>query len=420
MTQIEADIAVAIQPTIIGLVEGSHHGSQRHRAGDATRLTVIDLAGSQAHDSAADEASAVLVFERSGGQPNAVTGNSPFASVIETTCRELKTGVAQHLTTVIDRSSGGSNRSDLRTGNTAAGVVQRCGRHGQRAIAADDALFIVQCTGNVETQAVFAVNPTAAGIGQFTEIQLDGLLPGDHAVGLVVETVCRQQQRAVGHQTAFLAVIELADRCCERTEAGDFRVLVVQGCRVQLEAIGRYHPAQVGQQPVDAKDQRLVAQHRTFGVVQRSGRQRETIRTGNLAAPVTHHIQIFQQQLAGCVDQSILVVQHTVIQIQADITVAVKTTIIGLIKAGDHRRQCHGAGDAARLGVVDLSGSQPKGAGAGKTPVLVVIECARGDGHAVRCNATALTVVQRTAGQRQAGVTEHLSALVDDGCSGGN
>ncbi|VVM87808.1 hypothetical protein PS634_02653 [Pseudomonas fluorescens] len=189
---------------------------------------------------------------------------------------------------------------------------------------------------------------------------------------------------------------------------------------MQFEVIGRYKPTQVGQKPVYAKDQRLVAQYRTFGIVQRSGRQRETIRTGNLAAPVTHHIQVFQQQLTGCVDQSILVVQHTVIQIQADITVAIKTTIIGLIKPGDRRCQSHGAGDAARLGVVDLSGSQPKGAGAGQTAVLVVVECARGDGHAVRCNATALTVVQRTAGQRQAGVTEHLSALVDDGCSGGN
>ncbi len=129
---------------------------------------------------------------------------------------------------------------------------------------------------------------------------MHALLPGNNSVQ-VIQTVGRQQQCTVGQQAAFFTVIELADVGRQVAKAGQFGVAVVQRCSAQGDAVGGNLPAQVGQQLIDAHDQRFVADQRAVGVVQRRGRQRETIRAGDLAALVVDHVKVFQQQLAQSV-----------------------------------------------------------------------------------------------------------------------
>ncbi|RMP74829.1 hypothetical protein ALQ16_204771 [Pseudomonas syringae pv. actinidiae] len=242
---------------------------------------------------------------------------------------------------------------------------------------------------------------------------MHALLPGNNSVQ-VIQTVGRQQQCTVGQQAAFFTVIELADVGRQVAKAGQFGVAVVQRCSAQGDAVGGNLPAQVGQQLIDAHDQRFVADQRAVGVVQRRGRQRETIRAGDLAALVVDHVKVFQQQLAGSGYLPVLVVQQTIAQVQADVSVAVQTAIVGLVQACDHGSQCHGAGDATCVAVIDLRCGQLKRAGARQIAAMLVVESAGAQHHAVTGDTPALAVVQAATGECQLCIADDLPALIDN------
>ncbi len=118
--------------------------------------------------------------------------------------------------------------------------------------------------------------------------------------------------------------------------------------------------------------------------------------------------------MARCIDQTTLVGQQTIAQVQADVAVTVQTAIVGLVQARHHGSQCHGAGDAAGSAVVDLPRRQAQGPGAGQAAALLVIESAGAQHHAVTGDTPALTVVQAATGECQLCIADDLPALIDN------
>ncbi|RMP74834.1 hypothetical protein ALQ16_204839 [Pseudomonas syringae pv. actinidiae] len=237
------------------------------------------------------------------------------------------------------------------------------------------------------------------------------LLPGNDTV-LVVQGVGCQQQCAVGQQATFVGVVELAEGGGQGAQAGQLGITVVQRCSTEVDPVGGNLAAQVGQPLIDANNKGLVAEQRTLGVVQRGGRQRETIRAGDFTLAVADRCEVFKQQLARRIDQAALVGQYAIAQVQADIAVAVQPAVAGLIQAGDHGRQGHGAGDAAGIAIVDQPGIQLKLAGTGQATVLMVVEGAGGQRQAFTRNTATLAVIEAGAGERQCRIAEDLPAPI--------
>ncbi|KPZ31543.1 hypothetical protein AN901_200362 [Pseudomonas syringae pv. theae] len=237
------------------------------------------------------------------------------------------------------------------------------------------------------------------------------LLPGNDTV-LVVQGVGCQQQCAVGQQATFVGVVELAEGGGQGAQAGQLGITVVQRRSTEVDPVGGNLAAQVGQPLIDANNKGLVAEQRTLGVVQRGGRQRETIRAGDFTLAVADRCEVFKQQLARRIDQAALVGQYAIAQVQADIAVAVQPAVAGLIQAGDHGRQGHGAGDAAGIAIVDQPGIQLKLAGTGQATVLMVVEGAGGQRQAFTRNTATLAVIEAGAGERQCRIAEDLPAPI--------
>ncbi len=303
-------------------------------------------------------------------------------------------------------------RGNTGTGDPTASVGQRSCFQVQRAVTAQYALIVIHCTGQRQTQRVFCIN-AAAGVGQLSQSQLDALLSGDHAV-LVIQVIGGQQHYAVGQKTPFRTVIELVDGGSQGAQAGNFRAAVVQRCSTQIDAIGGNLAAQVGQQLIDAHNKRFIAEQRAVRVIQRVGSQCKTVGTGDFTALVVDDIQVFQQQLARRIDQAALVAQQTIAQVQADVAVAVQPAVVGLIQAGDHGSQGHGAGDAPGVAVVDQPGIQLKCTGTGQATVLMVVEGSGAEHQTFTGNTPALAVIEAGAGECQLRVAEYLPAPVDD------
>ncbi len=118
--------------------------------------------------------------------------------------------------------------------------------------------------------------------------------------------------------------------------------------------------------------------------------------------------RVFQQQLARRIDQAALVAQQTIAQVQADVAVAVQPAVVGLIQAGDHGSQGHGAGDAPGVAVVDQPGIQLKCTGTGQATVLMVVEGSGAEHQTFTGNTPALAVIEAGAGECQLRVAEYL------------
>ncbi|KPB98621.1 Membrane protein involved in colicin uptake-like protein [Pseudomonas amygdali pv. lachrymans] len=354
-----------------------------------------------------------MVVESASVKHHAIARNATTLAVIQAAAGKRQTCITDDLPALVDDGSINFQRGSTGAGDSTAGVGQRSCFQVQRAVTAQHALIVIRCPGESQTQCVFCINAASAGVVQLSQIQLNALLSGNHAV-LVIQVIGCQQHFAVGQQTPFRAVVELADVGSQGAQTRNFRAAVVQRCSTQIEAIGGNLAAQVGQQLIDAHNESVVAEQRAVRVIQRVGCQCKTVGTGYFTALVVDHVQVFQQQLARRIDQAALVSQQAVAQVEADIAVAIQTAIVGLIQAGDHSAQRHGAGDTTGIAVVDQPCIQLECAGTGQATVLMVVERASGECQTITGNTPALTVIETAADKRQLCITEDLPALVDD------
>ncbi len=212
-----------------------------------------------------------MVVESASGEHHAIAGNATGLTVVQAAAGKRQTRIAQNLPTPVDDCARCAERCRAGTGRAATVIAQRRCTHSQSAITAQSALVIVQRATYGQVQTVFAINTAVAGIGQLPQIQLYALLSGDRAV-LVVQVVRGQLQRAAGEQTAFFAVVELADGRGQAAETRNFRAAVVHACRVEQQiAVSADKPQLVEQRPGNTGGQSAAAEQLALlAVVQRT------------------------------------------------------------------------------------------------------------------------------------------------------
>ncbi len=190
-----------------------------------------------------------MVVEGAGGEHHAIARNATALAVVQAGAGKRQTRIADDLPAAVGDCARCAERCRTGTGYAAGIVAQRGRTRGQCAVAAQHALIVVQRAAQGQVKRVFAVDTAVADIGQLPQVQLYSLLPGDRTV-LVVQVVSVQLQRAAGQQTAFFAVVELADGRGQAAETGDFRAAVVHACRVEQQiAVGADKPQLVEQLP---------------------------------------------------------------------------------------------------------------------------------------------------------------------------
>ncbi|MNN00461.1 hypothetical protein D3C81_1130520 [compost metagenome] len=122
--------------------------------------------------------------------------------------------------------------------------------------------------------------------------------------------------------------------------------------------------------------------------------QREGLFAGDLTPLIVDAIQLFEQQGAGCVDKAILVVQLTVVHVQAQAGFAEQLAAL-LVKPRDRCSQRSFAADTSSVTVIHLSGVQIQRAGAVELPGLTIVKRSGGDCHrALGADRAVVTVIQ--------------------------
>ncbi|MNQ99699.1 hypothetical protein D3C85_1154490 [compost metagenome] len=138
----------------------------------------------------------------------------------------------------------------------------------------------------------------------------------------VIETAAGQGQTGVGQQGAALVEQRASQLQAQVGIAADAAVAVVEPSGVRLHTRGRNQPSDVGQCLIEAYGQTLVAEQLAVRVVEALRRQAERPGTGNFTALVGDGIEVFQQQLTRCRQQTTLVVQLAIAQVEGDIRAA--------------------------------------------------------------------------------------------------
>ncbi|CAM3240773.1 hypothetical protein PSFL111601_13825 [Pseudomonas floridensis] len=109
-----------------------------------------------------------------------------------------------------------------------------------------------------------------------------------------------------------------------------------------------------------------------------------------------------------------LVVQQTIVHVEADVTVAVQAAIVSLVETGHRSGQSHCAGNTPGSAVVDRPRRQAHGPGTGQATALLVSERAGVQHHTIARDTTALAVVETSTAERQLCISDNLPALIDD------
>ncbi|RMP74843.1 hypothetical protein ALQ16_201015 [Pseudomonas syringae pv. actinidiae] len=416
-------------------------GDQVSLAGD-TAAAVEHAVGLQLHQAGGVEQTVPVIQTRAHQLKTGVTVDQTLLSgaqaglaVVECINEQLQAFLgANRPATVVH--AGAAHHQQVLRGNTPATVIQRLAGQVHQALGLQAASgAVVQCAGQRKVQLTIGDQRTGQRKVQLTiGDQRTGLpvvqthrtnvgpLPCAQCAGLIVDGVSNHQfQKPVSHDLAvgigegqcaqggITGTGQLALLVGKRAGNGQQQIsiaahaaaLVIQLIGCQIDSVARHQAAQVGQQLVDTHDQCVVAQHRARGVVQRRCGQRETLGAGNFSALVVDRREVFQQQLTGRGNQTALVVQHALAQVEADVTVAIQSAIVALIKACDHGRQGHGAGNSPGVTVVDLPGIDLQGAGTGQATALLVVERAGGKLHTLAGDAAVLAVVQAGTAERQ-------------------
>ncbi|RMP74824.1 hypothetical protein ALQ16_201067 [Pseudomonas syringae pv. actinidiae] len=161
----------------------------------------------------------------------------------------------------------------------------------------------------------------------------------------------------------------------------------------------------------------MVAEQFAAGVVELLRVDGERLGAGDFTVLVQNLIDVFEHQCAWRFDQTVLVVELAVVQVQAQGRIAEQLAAL-LTQAADAGGQCLAAANAAATAVGQLRAGQFQSIVAAHATVLAVVEIPGLEGQqAFAADGAALTVVQTGAGKLQRTVGHQLAALVADGAS---
>ncbi|RMV57084.1 hypothetical protein ALP09_200111 [Pseudomonas amygdali pv. lachrymans] len=368
---------VAADQLAATVIEGAAIEPETLRTGDLPRL-VIQVANAVkgqrtvCRDQTAEVVEVVALHV--DGQP----GVAHHASAIERQCIEDQGHVAssRHFAAVAGiqaarRQVQGAGAVDQAFG----GVVDRCGVEDQAGAAQHLAVLVIEAGG----------------------AHLERLSSVDQAFVTVGEQACNSQVQVVAAGQRTARVIEVIGGGVD-TGCGD-------------------HAFDVGQRTGDAQGQQLVAEQFAAAVIELLRVEGERLSAGDFTVLVQNLVDVFQQQCARRVDQTALVVQLAVVQVQAQGGVAEKATAL-LTQAADTRGQCLAAADAAAIAVGQLRGRQVQTIAAADATVMAVVEIPGLEAQqAFAADIAFLAVIKTGTFQVQRTIGQQFAALVAD-CSG--
>lgn len=175
----------------------------------------------------------------------------------------------------------------------------------QHAFGVDQAILVIQvrrCHSQIDTDA----------------------RPPQQRAALVVQTVAGDGQLLRGLDGAFVLIAQQAvDGHVEIAITEQHtRTAVIQARCTNLQRSSSDLAFDRGQRVVDFQGEFLITEQLATVVVQRLGEQIKGLFAGNLTIAVVHIGEIFQRQLAPRIDEAVLVIQRTAVQVEAQVALA--------------------------------------------------------------------------------------------------
>ncbi len=309
-------------------------------------------------------------------------------------------------------------------------VVQLLAGQGHRVLAGQFAAAVVDI-GDIDGEGLGGADETVLTVVQRVAAQGQCAL-GKHLAVLLLKAddprvevllarqlpeavVCRcgaQIHIAVANQRALGVGQGGVYRHVQACAAADHALGVVQTVAVDAQRRAGNITFEVAQRLVHQQRQGLTAEQLAAAVVEAAGVQAERLGAGDFAVLVGNAVEIFQQQHARGVDQTALIVQLAVVQVEAQRGVAEQFARL-LIEAGHAGGQGQCTGNAPGALVDDLACRQSQGVAAGQATALTVVKRAGGDLRSALAGQFArLAVVQTGAGQRERRIGGDRTCLV--------
>ncbi|RMQ11760.1 hypothetical protein ALQ09_200051 [Pseudomonas viridiflava] len=327
-----------------------------------------------------------------------------------TVCRDQTAEVVEVVALHVDGQPGVAHHASAveRQGIEYQGHVTR-GRHFAAVAGIQTARRQVQGAG--------AVDQAFGGVVDRCGVE-DQAGAAQHLAVLVIEAGFAHLERLSSVDQTFVAVGEqTGNRQVQVVAAGQRTARVIEGIGGGVDTGCGDHAFDVGQRTGDAQGQQLVAEQFAAAVIQLLSVDGERLSAGYFAVLVQNLVDVFQQQCARCVDQTTLVVQLAVVQVQAQGGVAEQATAL-LTQAADTRGQCLAAADAATIAVGQLCARQVQTITAADATVMAVVEIPGLEGQqAFAADVAILAVVEAGTFQVQRTISQQFAALVAD-CSG--
>ncbi|CAH0323640.1 hypothetical protein SRABI123_05730 [Pseudomonas sp. Bi123] len=309
----------------------------------------------------------------------------------------------------------------LTTDEFAVAVVQVTARQRVALAAGEFTTTVVQVPQVADAQLTGG-GDQAVGVVQVAHgaAEVDGNGAAEQrAAVLVVQARRVDVQVLAGVDQSLVLIVELAGNPKFETGAtGQGAAVVVQATGLHIDVGRRDQAFDVGQRLLHAQGHGLIAEQFAVAVVEAVGRQRERLGTGYFAVAVVHLGEVFQHQCRG-IDQTVLVIQLTVIQVQGQRRVTGELPAIVLVEAADTDRQGLVAGDPAFAAVIDLTGVEAQAVEAGQFAALVVHRPRGGDAQGLTGVHQPRHVIQRGHAQRRGGQARELASAVVQVTEGG-
>ncbi|KPC45393.1 putative hemagglutinin [Pseudomonas amygdali pv. morsprunorum] len=377
------------------LVEQVGRVDCQHIAADQLAATVVEGAAIEPETLCAGDLARLVIQVANAVKGQRTVCRNQAAEVVEVVALHVdgQPGVAHHAS-AIERQCI-EDQSHVTRGRHFAAVagIQAARRQVQGAGAVDQAFGGVVDRCGVEDQA---------GATQ-------------HLTALVIEAGRAHLERLSSVDQTFVAVGEqTGNHQVQVVAAGQRTARVIEGIGGGVDTGCGDHAFDVGQRTGDAQGQQLVAEQFAAAVIELLSVDGERLSAGYFAVLVQNLVDVFQQQCARRVDQTALVVQLAVVQVQAQGGVAEQATAL-LTQAADTRGQCLAAANAAAIAVGQLCGRQVQTITAADATAMAVVEIPGLEGQQpFAADVAFLAVIKTGTFQVQRTIGQQLAALVAD------
>ena len=310
-------------------------------------------------------------------------------AIVELAAAQAQAGFARQFAAAVVDLIDRERQPLRRPQQSAQAIVQAGAGQAQRPLGDQLATLVVEA-GNRPVDIGLAGNPPQA----------------------VIEAGGIQQHRTIANHEATLVDHRGIGGQPEAAITADQTMAVVQATAMAIDPVGGDLAIEVAQRLGNAQGQGLVADQFALAVVQARGGQGKGLGAGDFATLVVHALKVFQHQ-QRCVNQAALVVQLTLVEVQAQGGLAAEASAL-LVETTDAGGQGAVAGNPAGIAVADLARGQVERCVTGQLAAQTVVQGTGADtAGPLAADHPGQAVVQALAGQRQAIATGNRATLAE-------